>query len=58
MDNVARRQSVKSGLSLAACGAMPGAAFAAMGPTDTISSDEHVFPGSVRKLTPSASDFT
>ena len=34
MDNFSRRQFVKTGISLAAAGAVPGAAFAAMGPTD------------------------
>ncbi len=34
MDNFSRRQFVKTGVSLAAVGAIPGAAFATMGPTD------------------------
>ena len=34
MDNFSRRQFVKSGISLAAAGAIPSAAFGAMGPAD------------------------
>ena len=34
MDHFSRRQFVKTGISLAACGLVPSAAYAAMGPTD------------------------